>query len=64
MSRASPRFTKADVARALKGATEAGFAPSSIEIMPDGSIKMSNVVGAVEPELSPYDHWKAKRGAN
>ena len=64
MPRASTRFTKADVARALKGANEAGFDATSVEIMPDGVIRISKGGVNVEPVLSAYDQWKAKRGAH
>lgn len=64
MSRASPRFTKADVTRALKGAVEAGFDASTVEIMPDGVIRMSRGEAAAAPEPSPFDVWKAKKDAH
>lgn len=64
MSRASPRFTRADVTRALKGAAEAGFAPSTIEIMPDGVIRMSKGDASTAAEPSPFDLWKAKTDAH
>lgn len=50
--------------RALKGAVEAGFDASTVEIMPDGVIRMSRGDPAITSEPSPFDVWKGKRDAH
>lgn len=65
MPRASSRFTKADVARALKAAEAAGFTVGAVEIAHDGTIRILKDAGnKVEEVAAPFDAWRASRDAH
>ena len=63
MLRRPSAFTQTDVARAVKGARDAGLDVGIVEVTPDGTIRVS--VGADKPETdsTPLENWKAKRNA-
>lgn len=48
MSRAKPKFTEADITRALKGARKAGFSKAEIKVSQDGSLRV--IVGEDLPD--------------
>lgn len=60
--RSTGGFTKAEIARVLKGAEAAGFEVASFEIRPDGMMHVSRATSNAL-NLDPYDAWKAKRDA-
>jgi hypothetical protein len=58
------RFTRADVERAIAGATKAGLMVSGVEITPDGTIRLLAAQGKQEHALmsDPIDlvEWKRR----
>lgn len=52
MSRAATRFTQADVVRALKAAEKAG-ADVAVDILPDGTIRLTRTGKAGAPPPPP-----------
>jgi hypothetical protein len=60
--RAVGGFTKAEIARVLRGAEAAGFPVKAFEIRPDGVMRVSRGTPE-EPTPDPFDTWKAKRDA-
>lgn len=62
----SPRSTEAAIKRALAAWTATGMAVGSLQIAPDGTIRIEAPVanGTESPQpASVYDAWRAKRGA-
>lgn len=65
MPRPTPKFTQADVVRALKGAKAAGFEVGAVEISQDGRIKIMKVDAEPStPDVTPFDAWRAGRDAH
>jgi hypothetical protein len=65
MPRRPSAFTQTDVARAVKGAREAGLVVGTVEVTPDGTIRVT--VGADHREPAndlPFDSWKATKNAS
>ncbi len=63
MPRRPSSFRQADVERAVKGARNAGLDVGSVEVTPDGTIR---IVGAsnIEPAHDlPFDQWRARQNA-
>lgn len=57
-----PSCRQSDLTKALKAIAAAGGAVASIDILPDGSMRV--VTGSPAPaEASPLDEWRAKRNA-
>ena len=52
-------FSQIDVTRAIKGAKAGGMEVNTVEVGPDGSIRISNQKPA--NISNPYDDWKAHR---
>jgi len=48
-------FKKADVARAISAVTKGGLVPASVEIGPDGNIRIYTV--GAEPVETLFDQW-------
>lgn len=60
----STKFTQADVARALKGASAGGFSADTVEITALGSIRLTKGPGqAREADMTPFADWKTKYDA-
>ena len=58
MTRRISTFRQSDVARAVKAAQAAGLAIGTVEITPDGTIRLVITdTGATAP-TSPFDQWK------
>ena len=54
-------FSQVDVTRAIKGAKAGGMEVNTVEVGPDGSIRISNQKPANNPDA--YQDWRAKRDA-
>lgn len=63
MARGPLTFKQSDVVRAWKAAKSEGLDVVRTEITSDGRIILVHHANS-EPELSPYEAWKAKRDAN
>jgi hypothetical protein len=50
---------RADVARAVKAAQAAGLAIGTVEITPDGTIRVVVADAGSIVSASPFDHWNA-----
>jgi hypothetical protein len=55
------RFTQAELIRALKASEKAGVAVGTVDIMPDGAIRIT-ARDAID-QRSPLQQWKARRQA-
>ena len=60
MARRLSTFRQADVARAVKAAQTAGLAIGSVEVAPDGSIRVIISEGTCSAPATPFDQWKSK----
>lgn len=56
-ARAYPR--KVEIVRAVAAAKACGVDVASVEVAPDGTIKVSEARGAVNQPLSDFDRWDA-----
>lgn len=60
----APRTTKAAMERALDAVQARGLTVASIEIKPDGTIRIETPVAGISETAQPaidYDGWRAKR---
>ncbi len=55
-------FTQHDLTRAVRACINGGLGVSRTEIAPDGRIVLFHETTAA-PAATPYDEWKAARGA-
>ena len=66
MARRPSTFRQSDVERAVKAARSSGLTVASIEVTPNGTIRV--IVEAAEGEsrsaVSPFDEWKAGKNAS
>ena len=51
-------FKQADIARALAAVTKGGLIPGSVEVTPDGTIRIYSA--GAEPAASLFDKWSDK----
>lgn len=56
-SRRAP-FKKVDVTRAISAVTKGGLVPASVEIAPDGNIRI--YLAGSEPDETLFDKWSAR----
>jgi hypothetical protein len=57
LRRTYPR--KIEIERAVAAAKACGVDVASVEVAPDGTIKVSEARGAVSQSLSEFDRWDA-----
>jgi hypothetical protein len=59
-------FRQADVERAFKAAKAVGYSHPTVEIAPDGTLRVLTVETAPQQVAPPsaLDGWRAKRGRN
>ena len=62
MARASAKFRKADLKRAVEAVTAAGQVVARVEVDPNGKIVIVTGVAAAR-EPTSLDEWKAKHGS-
>ncbi|WP_022705290.1 hypothetical protein [Pseudorhodobacter ferrugineus] len=58
MTRRLSTFRQSDVARAVKAAQAAGLAIGTVEITPDGTIRVVVADTGAIASASPFDQWK------
>lgn len=63
MTRRPSTFKQADVARAVKAAQAAGLPIRTVEVTPDGTIRVIFADGADSNLETPFDKWKAKHAS-
>ena len=65
MTRRASTFRQSDVERAVKAARAAGLDVGSVEVAPDGTIRVVTATANENEQPgggSPFDQWKAKHG--
>lgn len=60
--RQPPKFTQADVARAIKGASKGGMNVECVEITPDGKIVLISAETTGDDARNPLDVWRSRHG--
>lgn len=60
MTRRPSTFRQTDVARAVKAAQAAGLAIGSVEVAPDGTIRVIIAESGDSTPISHFDQWKRK----
>lgn len=63
MPRRPSTFRLADVVRAVKAARAADVAIGSLEVTPEGIIRIVARLAVEQSPANPFDTWKAKRDA-
>lgn len=61
MTRAA-RFTQADIERALKAAKAVGYKHPTVDILPDGRLRLLTEPQANDEPLSPLKAWRQGNG--
>lgn len=59
---AKASFRQADVERALRAAKAVGYKHPTVDILPDGRLRLLTSEEAPTKALSPYEAWKAGNG--
>lgn len=55
-------FKQADVERALRAAKAVGYKHATVDILPDGTLRLLTQPIAVEKPLSPLQAWRQGNG--
>lgn len=63
MTRRPSTFRQADVERAVKAAQAAGLTVGTVEVAPDGTIRVIIADGTESAPMTPFDQWKAKNAS-
>lgn len=61
MTRAAS-FKQSDVERALRAAKAVGYDHPTVDILPDGRLRLLTAPQAPEQPLSPFEAWERENG--
>lgn len=56
------RFTQADVERAIRAAKAVGIEHPTVEMLPDGRIRLLTAPHGPKKALSPFEEWERENG--
>ena len=59
MARTPARFKETEVVRLIKAARAGGMDPTGVEVLPDGTVRVSENARLQEP-VTEFDRWKSE----